>query len=202
MNQIILATSNAHKIDEFKGLFTGSHFELSSAEVCGGMPQVVEDGNSFAANARIKAMALRTLAPKEAWILSDDSGLEVDALEGAPGVYSARYAGQGASDSKNVEKLLIELLGLASKDRKASFRCVLCLIDPEGNESYHEGISQGVIGSDSFGKEGFGYDPIFIPEGYTLSFGQLGKEIKARLSHRSLAVQAMLNFLGAQEILG
>ena len=197
MKQIILATSNAHKIKEFKGLFTGCRFEISSAEVCGGMPQVVEDGDSFATNARIKAIALRDLAPNKAWILSDDSGLEVDALEGAPGIYSARYAGYGASDSKNVEKLLGELSDRTGGDRKAHFRCVLCLIDTEGNESYHEGISRGVIATGSFGSEGFGYDPIFIPDGYSESFGQLGKEIKARCSHRALAVQAMLKFLEA-----
>ena len=138
MNQIIAATNNAHKIEEFKELFIGSDFELSSAEVCGGMPRVVEDGDSFAANARIKAIALRALAPKKAWIMSDDSGLEVDALEGAPGIYSARYAGQSATDSKNVEKLLGELTERTGKDRKARFRCVLCLLDARGNESYHE----------------------------------------------------------------
>ena len=197
MKQIIIATSNAHKVKEFKELFNGCHFEISSAEVCGGMPQVVEDGDSFATNARIKAIALRDLAPNKSWILSDDSGLEVDALEGAPGIYSARYAGYGASDSKNMKKLLSELSDRAEGDRKAHFRCVLCLIDTEGNESYHEGISQGVIASGSFGSEGFGYDPIFIPDGYSESFGQLGKEIKARCSHRALAVQAMLKFLEA-----
>lgn len=197
MKQIILATSNTHKIREFKGLLTGSDFELSSAEVCGGMPQVVEDGDSYAANARIKAIALRALAPNKAWILSDDSGLEVDALGGAPGIYSARYAGCGASDSKNVKKLLIELSDRVGGDRKAHFRCVLCLVDSEGNESYHEGISRGVIASGSFGSGGFGYDPIFIPDGHRESFGKLGKEIKALYSHRAQAVKAMLKFLGA-----
>ncbi|MEC8333570.1 MAG: RdgB/HAM1 family non-canonical purine NTP pyrophosphatase [Verrucomicrobiota bacterium] len=197
MKQIILATSNAHKIKEFKGLFAGCDFELSSAKVCGGMPQVVEDGDCFASNARIKAIALRAFAPNKAWILSDDSGLEVDALEGAPGIYSARYAGYGASDSKNVKKLLSELSDRAGGNRKAHFRCVLCLIDSEGNESYHEGVSRGVIASGSFGSGGFGYDPIFIPDGYSESFGQLGKEIKASCSHRALAVQAMLKFLEA-----
>ncbi len=197
MNQIIAATNNAHKVEEFKELFTGSDFELSSAEVCGGMPRVVEDGDSFAANARIKAIALRALAPKKAWIMSDDSGLEVDALEGAPGIYSARYAGQSATDSKNVEKLLGELTERTGKDRKARFRCVLCLLDARGNESYHEGISHGLIASVASGKEGFGYDPIFIPDGHRESFGELGQEIKSRYSHRALAVRAMLNFLAA-----
>jgi len=197
MKQIILATSNAHKIKEFKGLFTGCNFELSSAEVCGGMPHVVEDGDSFAANARIKAIALRALTHTKAWILSDDSGLEVDALGGAPGIYSARYAGYGASDSKNIKKLLSELSDRVGLGRKAHFRCVLCLVDTEGNETYYEGVSRGSIALGSFGSMGFGYDSIFIPDGYSETFGQLGNEIKARYSHRALAVQKMLKFLEA-----
>ena len=97
MNQLIVASGNAHKVKEFDGLLEASGFEVFSAKVCGGMPDVLEDGDTFGANARIKALALRTLAPKDAWIVSDDSGLEVVALGGAPGIHSARYAGEGAS---------------------------------------------------------------------------------------------------------
>ena len=109
--QLIVATGNAHKAEEFDSLLAGAGFDVVSAQSCGGMPDVVEDGDSFAANARIKARALRSIAPDSAWILSDDSGLEVDALDGAPGIYSARFAGESASDQDNVRKLLAELEG-------------------------------------------------------------------------------------------
>ena len=109
MKQLIVASGNAHKVEEFDGLLETSGFEVCSAKVCGGMPYVLEDGDTFGANARIKALALRALAPKDAWIVSDDSGLEVDALGGAPGIHSARYAGEGASDLHNLNKLLLEL---------------------------------------------------------------------------------------------
>jgi len=191
MKQLIVATGNAHKVEEFDGLLAGCGFEVASAKVCGGMPDVVEDGDTFAANARIKALALRALAPTGSWIISDDSGLEVDALGGAPGIYSARYAGEGASDLDNLNKLLLELEQLPEADRSARFRCVLCLIDPEGVEQFFDGACEGIIGTAPTGSAGFGYDPIFVLEGYTESFAELGEATKSRLSHRALAVAAM-----------
>lgn len=196
MKQLIVATGNAHKVEEFESLLAGCGFEVVSAKVCGGMPDVVEDGDSFAANAAIKARALKAIAASDAWVVSDDSGLEVDALDGAPGIYSARYSGESASDSQNLDKLLVELAGVAESDRAARFRCVLCLIDPEGAEHCFDGACEGRIAESATGKQGFGYDPAFIPEGYQQSFGELGEAVKSKLSHRALAVREMRKFLG------
>jgi XTP/dITP diphosphohydrolase len=197
MITLIVATGNAHKVGEFEQLLPGCDFAIDSALVCGGMPNVVEDGDSFAANAQLKALALRAVAPARAWIVADDSGLEVDALGGAPGIYSARYAGEGASDRANLEKLLDELSGLPEAKRSARFRCVLCLIDPEGRERFFEGACTGRIALTPSGSEGFGYDPVFVPDGYAKSFGELGESVKGRLSHRALAVVELRKFFAA-----
>jgi len=191
MKQLIVATGNAHKVEEFDGLLAGCGFEVSSAKVCGGMPDVVEDGDTFAANARIKALALRALVSPDAWIISDDSGLEVDALDAAPGIYSARYAGEDASDLDNLNKLLAELAKQPEAVRSARFRCVLCLIDPSGVEHFFDGACEGTIAKAPTGSQGFGYDPVFAPKGYTQSFAELGEATKSQLSHRALAVQAL-----------
>ena len=191
MKQLIVASGNAHKVEEFDGLLETSGFEVCSAKVCGGMPDVLEDGDTFVANARIKALALRAIAPKEAWIVSDDSGLEVDALGGAPGICSARYAGEDASDLCNLNKLLFELEKQAVANRAARFRCVLCLIDPGGREQFFDGACEGRIAKAPAGAEGFGYDPVFVPEGHSESFAELGEATKSKLSHRAIAVLAM-----------
>ncbi len=191
MKKLVVATGNAHKVEEFDLLLANCGFEVCSAKACGGMPDVVEDGATFAANARIKALALRAVAPVDAWVVSDDSGLEVDALEGAPGIYSARYAGEGASDSDNLNKLLHVLGKRSDPERSARFRCVLCLIDPHGTEQYYEGACEGRIAAKPTGSEGFGYDPVFVPQGYEKSFGELGEVVKSQLSHRALAVREL-----------
>lgn len=195
MKQLIVATGNAHKVEEFERLLAGCGFALYSAQICGGMPHVVEDGDSFAANAAIKARTLRALAPADAWIVSDDSGLEVDALGGAPGIYSARYAGEQATDAENVEKLLSALRSVDAAERSGRFRCVLCLIDPDGNEHSFGGSCEGHIAEASRGSSGFGYDPVFIPAGYSASFAEVGERVKGELSHRARAVQALRQFL-------
>lgn len=197
MNQLIVATGNAHKVEEFDHLLHDCGFEVASARVCGGMPEVVEDGDSFAANARIKGLALRALAPTEAWVVSDDSGLEVDALGGAPGIYSARYAGLGVSDRANLKKLLLELSDVPEGNRSARFRCVLCLINPQGQERFFEGTCEGRIARKASGSEGFGYDPVFLPKGYTQSFGELGEVVKSQLSHRALAVNELRDYIAS-----
>jgi XTP/dITP diphosphohydrolase len=195
MKQLIVASGNAHKVEEFDGLLQASGFEVFSAKICGGMPDVLEDGDTFGANARIKALALRAIAPKEAWIVSDDSGLEVDALGGAPGIYSARYAGEDASDLRNLNKLLLELEKQAAAKRSARFRCVLCLIDPSGREQFFDGACEGTIAKAPAGTKGFGYDPVFVPKGHRVSFAELGEATKSKLSHRALAVLAMRHCL-------
>lgn len=191
MKQLIVATGNAHKVDEFNQLLKGCGFEVASARICGGMPDVVEDGGSFTANAAIKARALKAIAPREAWVVSDDSGLEVDALAGAPGIYSARYAGEGASDQDNLNKLLSEIQTVPEAARSARFKCVLCLIDPEGGEHFYDGACEGRISASPRGSSGFGYDPVFVPIGYSQSFAELGESVKSQLSHRAKAVHAL-----------
>ena len=187
--QLIIATGNAHKVEEFEHLLQGLPFEVCAATVCGGMPEVVEDGETFAANAQIKAAALRKIAPADAWVMADDSGLEVDALDGAPGIHSARYAGPDAKDGDNLAKLLETIQDVPAGQRTARFRCVLCLIDPEGFITHYAGTCEGRIATEGQGTEGFGYDPAFIPEGYDQSFGQLGEDVKSKLSHRAKAVE-------------
>ncbi len=193
--QIIIATGNAHKVLELEQLLAGLGVQVESAAVVGGMPEVEESGQTFAANALLKAAALRALASASAYVLADDSGLEVDALNGAPGVYSARYAGPEASDAENRHQLLTALAGAGDAPRTARFRCVLCLLGPKGEAQYFEGSCEGSITEAERGKEGFGYDSIFMPEGYTKTFGELGESVKQRLSHRANAVHALRDFL-------
>jgi len=198
MRQLILATGNGHKVAEFDGLLAGMGFEVLSASVCGGMPEVDETGATFAANARLKAEALAAKAPEDTWVLADDSGLEVDALDGAPGVYSARYAGLNASDAANRDKLLEALRDIPDDRRTARFRCVLCLFRGL-EELLYEGRCEGRIAKVAVGNKGFGYDPIFIPEGHEQTFGELGERVKARLSHRAKAVAAFRDAFGSKE---
>lgn len=197
--QIIIATGNAHKVLELEQLLAGLEVQVESAAVVGGMPEVEETGQTFAANALLKAAALRALAPASAYVLADDSGLEVDALDGAPGVYSARYAGPNASDAENRHQLLTALAGAGGATRTARFRCVLCLLGPKGEAQYFEGSCEGSITEAERGKEGFGYDSIFMPEGYTKTFGELGESVKQRLSHRANAVHALRDFLAGAD---
>lgn len=200
MPQLIIATGNAHKVEEFELLLDGLGFEVCSAKLCGGMPEVDENGETFAANAQLKAEALRKLAPADAWVLADDSGLEVDALEGAPGIYSARYAGADASDGANLTKLLKAIQDVPQAERTACFRCVLCLIDPDGFISHYDGSCEGRMDIEPRGSEGFGYDPAFIPEGHTQSFGELGEDVKSQLSHRARAVQWLREIVGELDL--
>lgn len=191
MKTLIIATGNPHKTDEFAQLLDGSGFKVESAAVCGGMPEVDEIGVSFAENAQLKAEALRHVVPEGAWVLADDSGLEVDALGGEPGIYSARYAGPEAIDLKNLEKLLRALSEVPPSERLARFRCALCLIDPNGDVYHYDGTCEGQISEAPSGSSGFGYDPVFVPTGYDQSFAELGEGIKGQLSHRARAVEAM-----------
>lgn len=197
MKALLIATGNAHKTEEFTQLLKGTGFAVQSANACGGMPDVVEDGDSFAANAAIKARALRALAAADAWVLADDSGLEVDALGGAPGIYSARYAGERATDADNLSKLLGAMSEVADPARSARFRCVLCLIGPDGRTQFFDGTCEGRISHAPAGASGFGYDPVFIPDGFELSFAELGEAIKGKLSHRARAVDALRSALRA-----
>ena len=188
---LIIASHNAGKVCEIDkllrpfGVTTRSAVELDLVE-----PD--ETGNTFTENALLKAEAAATEAKQPA--LADDSGLAIDALGGAPGIYSARYAGAKASDTDNVYKLLRNLEGISESKRQARFRCVLCLIDKDGGIYYFEGACEGNICRKPKGRSGFGYDPIFIPERYESSFAELGESIKSKLSHRAKAVIACKQF--------
>jgi XTP/dITP diphosphohydrolase len=192
--KLYLASGNAHKLAEFRVLAaaSGLPLQLEGAQALGGMPPVEESAGTFEGNARLKAEALRPFLPDDGWVLADDSGLEVDALGGAPGVYSSRYAGANASDRDNLEKLLRVLGDRPPAERKARFHCVLVLQNRAGAEEVFHGCCEGRITAEAVGTEGFGYDPAFQPDGHEATFGQLGDGVKARLSHRARAFAALL----------
>lgn len=191
--KLLLATGNDHKAREIAAVLAGTRLELATLKDFPAVPAVVEDGRTLMENAVKKAVeaALAT----GLWTLADDTGLEVEALDGRPGVYSARYAGPDCDFAANCRKLLGELEGVPPPARKASFRTVVALASPDGRVQCREGRLEGRIASHPVGKNGFGYDPVFfIPdEGRTLA--QLSDEEKNGLSHRALALQAILPVL-------
>ncbi len=190
MRDLILATHNAGKVAEIKAALADLPFRVLSAdEIPGGLPEVIEDGDTLLANAQKKARA----AAKHTGMLAlaDDSGLEVDALEGAPGVFSARYAGEGCSYEDNNRKLLDELGRLGRVSRNAVFRTVMVLAEPKGREDWAEGRVMGQIGKEFVGQQGFGYDPIFVVNGLGKTFAQLSLEQKNQVSHRGRCLQRM-----------
>jgi XTP/dITP diphosphohydrolase len=194
--KLFLASGNPHKVGEFQLLAeaAGLCVEIVSAVVAGGMPAVAEDAGTFAGNARKKALALRTRLPADAWALADDSGLCVDALGGAPGVESAYYAGPQGDSAANLEKLAATMRPVPNGQRGAHFKCVLVLAGPAG-EFVFEGRCDGRLLHGPSGEGGFGYDPLFVPEGYAQSFSELGPEIKNRLSHRARAWEKLAEWL-------
>lgn len=192
MRRLLFATGNAGKVRELAALFEGS------AEVVGlsDVPidaYVDEDGDTFEANARKKASLLASRAALLS--LADDSGLEVDALAGAPGVRSARYAGEHATDAENVAALLAALAG-APAPIAARFRCVLALADETGTVLHVEhGVSEGTLVLTPRGDQGFGYDPVFVPEGESRTMAEMSREEKAAISHRGRAARAMRSWM-------
>jgi len=193
---IYLATGNEHKREEFAQLFDalGLPLRLLSANVVGGMPDVLEDAETFAGNALHKASALFAHTPVPAWVIADDSGLCVDALEGAPGVHSARYAGLEADAQANNTKLLQELADVPSIERTARFVCAVAVIQNSGVTHIFEGQCAGRLLSAPQGYAGFGYDPLFVPDGHTQTFAELGADVKNQISHRARALQAFADW--------
>lgn len=189
-----LATNNAHKAHELAELWRsgGGPGELLSARDCGGMPGVEETGKTFGDNALLKARALLARLEPGTFALADDSGLEVDALDGAPGLYSARYAGPQATDRDNIRLLLDNLSAVPDARRTARFRCTLCLLGATGQAWFFEGRCEGYILREPVGSLGFGYDPVFQPEGFDQSFACLGAAVKNCLSHRARALQSLI----------
>ncbi|MFA5266153.1 MAG: RdgB/HAM1 family non-canonical purine NTP pyrophosphatase [Opitutaceae bacterium] len=195
------ASGNAHKVLEFRALVAALRpgvrggVRILSAKDAGGMPPVVEDAGTFEGNARKKALALLAILPTGAWALADDSGLCVDALGGAPGVESAYYAGPQGDSAANLKKL-VETMRTVPEDRRAAhFTCVLCLARPGEEVRFFEGRSQGRLEFEPRGGAGFGYDPLFVPEGYGLTFAELGEDTKNKLSHRGRAWARMAEWL-------
>lgn len=186
--KILAATNNKHKLVELRDILGSHDIEVISAAEAGGVPEVDEDQPTFEGNALKKAV--ETAKAKNMIVFADDSGLCVDVLDGRPGVYSARYAGPDATDSDRINKLLGELEGL--NNRNAKFVCVIALASPEGAIGTALGECHGQISTSPTGDQGFGYDPVFIPEGYDKSFAELGDDIKNSLSHRGNALKKAL----------
>ena len=192
-HRLLVSTRNAHKVGEIRAIL-GPSFEVSDLSVLPDMPEVDETGTTFEENATLKAVAASLLF--EGWVIADDSGLEVDALACAPGVYSARYAGPGAKDADNNALLLKNLAAVPDSDRTARFRCVIVLARAGRKLAAFSGAVEGHIVSDNRGQSGFGYDPLFIPNGYTETFGQLPAEVKNQLSHRAQALGKLRDWRG------
>ncbi|GAB6099122.1 XTP/dITP diphosphatase [Halanaerocella petrolearia] len=187
--RLFLATGNDHKIEEMTKLLSDTDIEIVSKYDFDKVPEVIEDANTFTGNALKKANELceYTKLPT----IADDSGLVVEALDGRPGVYSARFAGKDASDQENNQKLLTLLEDVPQSKRKAHFTCAIAFVTPNGQEEVAIGKCQGNIAFEFQGESGFGYDPLFIPQGYEVSFAQLGNNIKDQISHRSKALAEM-----------
>ncbi len=181
---LVIATRNRNKLEEFRELLGGLHLEIKSLDDFGPIPEAVEDGETFDDNAYKKASHTAKILGLPA--IADDSGLVVEALDGAPGVFSARYAGENASDEENLAKLLKEMEG--KSNRKASFQCVLSIAVPSGPALTYEGRCDGVILDEKRGENGFGYDPVFFFEEYGKTFAELTMEEKGRVSHRGKAL--------------
>jgi XTP/dITP diphosphohydrolase len=195
MRRLLIATKNAHKTIEFAALL-GPGWAVTDLNAHPEIPAPDETGETFAENAAIKAVAASQLFP--GLVLADDSGLEVDALNGAPGVRSARYAGEKATDADNRAKLLHALDGVRGKERSARFRCALALAESGLVVAAHDGTVEGTIINAERGEGGFGYDALFVPEGYCETFGQLPAEVKNQLSHRARAFAQALAFIRRQ----
>lgn len=189
--ELWIASSNKGKIAEFQILLKEiPDLKLHLQSEISGFTPMPETGATFLENARIKARSLRAVK-NNVWVLADDSGLEAEGLGNLPGVHSARYAGPKASDSENVAKLL-KMLSLRSQNRKARFVCQIVVFTPQGEEWTFEGELKGQISTKPSGQMGFGYDPVFVPDGQTQSLAELGPGYKNRASHRSLATQAFV----------
>jgi XTP/dITP diphosphohydrolase len=196
--ELLIGTRNNGKIREIQLLLAAMPFlrmrNLAEFPTAG---EVEETGLTFSDNAILKA---RSYARQTGlWALADDSGLEVDALGGAPGIYSARYGGAGATDGERIERLLEELSPFARQERRARFICAIAIADGEGQvANLSVGKCEGLIAQAPRGTQGFGYDPIFIPDGFEQTFGELMPEIKEKISHRALALQGASSFLASR----
>ncbi len=182
--KIVLATGNAGKVREFREM---CEVEVIPYKELTGDLEIVEDGESFAQNARIKARTIFEALDKEAIVIADDSGISLPILGGAPGIYSARYAAEGASDKENLHKLIDALKAKGLNKTPAYYTAAIAVVSPRGEYVVH-GWMHGQVIDEARGDKGFGYDPIFIPEGYMLTLGELDDEVKKAISHRAKAM--------------
>ncbi len=195
---MLISTRNSHKTEEIRAML-GSGYQVIdlNADECSHFPEVDETGTTFLENAKLKAVEISMIT--EGVILSDDSGLEVDALGGDPGVYSARYAGTDGDDEANNAKLMNELEKLSDDtDRSARFRCIMVLAQAGEVLAHFDGSVEGCIITELTGDGGFGYDPLFVPDGYDQTFAQLGDQVKNTLSHRANALNKVISWLNSK----
>jgi XTP/dITP diphosphohydrolase len=190
---VLVSTRNAHKLVEIRQIL-GPSFELLDLSSVPALGEVEETGTTFEENAALKALAAS--AHFDGWVLADDSGLEVDALGGAPGVRSARFSGEGATDVTNRALLLEKLATVPADQRSARFRCVIALARGGEVLAHFSGAVEGAIIQSEKGEGGFGYDPLFVPEGFGETFAELGAETKNRLSHRGRALAGLKSWPG------
>lgn len=193
MPNLVFATHNSHKAEEV-GEMLDMHYKILDLNAIGMTEKIPETGDTLEANARQKARFVYDQTGIN--VFADDTGLEVEALNGNPGVYTARYAGPDCNSEANMRKLLFELDGV--ENRRAQFRTVICLIIGDG-EYLFEGVVKGTIAKTFSGKEGFGYDPIFIPDGYDKTFAEMTMDEKNKISHRGIAVRRLTMFLSELE---
>ena len=193
LKELLIATGNSGKMKEFSALFAGSGIKLYSLKDFPALMPAVEDGKTFKENALKKAAAASRQTGLS--VIADDSGLCVDALDGRPGVFSARFAGEGSGDEANNRKLLRELAGVPKECRSAAFRCVIAFCTPEGLDEAFAGELRGIILDHCSGQGGFGYDPLFIVPEYGKTVAELPVEIKNRISHRGRATDALRSYL-------
>ncbi|HQP91815.1 MAG TPA: XTP/dITP diphosphatase [Candidatus Omnitrophota bacterium] len=191
--ELLVATRNKKKLQEIKEILRDLNLKITSLDDHPGMPEIVEDGTTFEENAIKKAKTIADIT--KTLVMGEDSGLEVRALKMRPGIYSARYSGPGANDEKNNQKLLKELAGVPLKKRSARYKCVAALADAKGVVAVVSGTCSGLIGFKPRGKSGFGYDPLFIIKKYNKTFGELGPEIKHKISHRYKALKKTVRIM-------
>jgi XTP/dITP diphosphohydrolase len=188
-DRVVIASTNAGKVIEIRQILSGLGLELLAAGEVGGWPEIHETGTTYRDNALLKGRSVAGLTGIAA--LADDSGIEVDALGGEPGVYSARFAGPQATDEANNALLIARLRGVPQERRTARYRCVAVVVTPEGREYVGEGTCEGRIAFEPRGSGGFGYDPWFIPEGETRTMADLAPEEKDAISHRGKALRQL-----------
>lgn len=193
IKELVTATRNRKKVEEIMRIMRGTLITIYSLDDFPGCPDVEEDQDTFEGNAIKKAVAVARHTGKPA--ISDDSGLEVFALNGAPGVFSARYSGSAADDRKNREKVLLEMHEVEKDKRGARFVCSVALAFPDGKVETFEGFVEGTIGTQPRGTSGFGYDPVFYPVGHDRTFAEMSPDEKDALSHRGMALRKLRKYL-------